>query len=401
MDGDAFFVACEVAKNPKLKGLPVVTGEERGIVSALSYEAKALGIVRGMPIFKLKRDFPKVLVLPGDYKSYAKYSHEMFEIVRRYADDVEEYSIDECFADLTGFDKPLRMSYKEIAERIQSEIVNELGLSISIGIAPTKVLAKVASKWQKPNGLTVIIKEEAHAYLKNTPIKEIWGVGKSTSEFLKRKGLNSALDFAQKDIAWVRDHLSKPFETLWLELNCIFVMKVNGEQKNTYSSVQKTRTFHPSTNDKVFLLAQFSKHTEEACRKARHFKLVAKKISFFLKTQDFKYFTFSLTLGTPSNSPEIIISLIRKNINKVWKERVLYRTTGVILHELCSNEIVQGDLFGGSERENKFATIHKQIDSLEDKFGKRVVYLGSTQDAFKNKVKGTDADDLDRNLLFL
>src|SRR3989338_7294143 len=132
MDGDAFFVGVEVAKNPKLKGLPVVTGEERGIVSALSYEAKALGIVRGMPIFRVKKDFPKVLVLPGDYVSYARYSSKMFDIVRRYADDVEEYSIDECFADLTGLEPPLKMSYLQIAERIKREINSELQLSVSI-----------------------------------------------------------------------------------------------------------------------------------------------------------------------------------------------------------------------------------------------------------------------------
>src|SRR3990167_8361555 len=119
MDGDAFFVACEVAKNPKLRGLPVVTGEERGIASALSYEAKALGLKRGDPIFRIKKNYPTVLVLPGDYKSYAEYSRKMFDIVRRYADDVEEYSIDECFADLTGLDKPLQMTYREIAKRIK------------------------------------------------------------------------------------------------------------------------------------------------------------------------------------------------------------------------------------------------------------------------------------------
>ena len=89
IDGDAFFVGVEMAKNPKLKGKPVVTGEERGIVSALSYEAKAIGIKRGMPIFRVKRDFPKVIILPGDYKAYVKYSGKMFDIVRRYADDVE------------------------------------------------------------------------------------------------------------------------------------------------------------------------------------------------------------------------------------------------------------------------------------------------------------------------
>ena len=130
MDGDAFFVGVEVAKNPKLKGLPVVTGEERGIVSALSYEAKALGIVRGMPIFKVKKDFPKVIILPGDYSAYVRYSGMMFDIVRRYADDIEEYSIDECFADLTGLEPLLKMTYKQIAEQIKSEIYNEIGLSV-------------------------------------------------------------------------------------------------------------------------------------------------------------------------------------------------------------------------------------------------------------------------------
>jgi len=202
MDGDAFFVGVEVAKNPKLKGLPVVTGEERGIVTALSYEAKALGIVRGIPTYKVKRDFPKVIILPGDYKSYAKYSEMMFDIVRRYADDVEEYSIDECFADLTGLEPPLKMNYRQIAERIKKEINEELGLSISIGLAPSKVLSKVASKWKKPDGLTVIEKNNISDFLSKTPIEKIWGIGPQTARFLQKKGIKTAQDFISKDIEW-------------------------------------------------------------------------------------------------------------------------------------------------------------------------------------------------------
>ena len=125
MDGDAFFVGVEMAKNPKLKGKAVVTGEERGIVSALSYEAKALGVTRGMSIFMVKKKFPQVIILPGDYAAYAKYSSLMFDIVRRYADEVEEYSIDECFADLTLLQKTLKLTYQEMAERIKKEINQE------------------------------------------------------------------------------------------------------------------------------------------------------------------------------------------------------------------------------------------------------------------------------------
>ena len=401
MDGDAFFVACEVAKNPKLKGLPVVTGEERGIASALSYEAKALGVVRGMPVYKIKKDFPQVIILPGDYASYAKYSQDMFDIVRRYADDVEEYSIDECFADLTGLDKPLYMSYLEIAQRIKKEINEELGLSISIGLAPTKVLAKVASKWQKPNGLTVIEKEKIGDFLSKTPIEKIWGIGPRTSDFLRRRGVSMASDFVKKDLSWVKSNLSKPYEVMWHELRGVSIMQIDPEPKTVYSSIQKPRTFHPTTNDKVFLLSQLSKHIEEACRKARHYNLVPKKVSFFLKTQGFRYCSFMTELPVPTNAPEIIINLAHRNFEKMWKKGVEYRTTGVTLLELEEKTISQLDLFGSGEKEKKFETIHEQIDNLEEKFGRRVVYLGSTQKAIKRKVVGTDSDDLDRNLLFL
>src|SRR3989344_3486200 len=119
IDGDAFFVGVETAKNPSLRGKLVVTGRERGIVSALSYEAKDLGIIRGLPIFEVRRKYPEVIVLPSDYDSYTEYSQKMFDIVRRYTEEVEEYSIDECFADLTGWRRPLKMTYEEILRKIK------------------------------------------------------------------------------------------------------------------------------------------------------------------------------------------------------------------------------------------------------------------------------------------
>lgn len=401
MDGDAFFVGVEVAKNPKLKGLPVVTGEERGIVSALSYEAKAIGIIRGMPIFKVKKDFPNVLVLPGDYQAYVRYSGLMFDIVRRYADDIEEYSIDECFADLTGLEPLLKMSYKQIAERIKLEINNELGLSISVGIAPTKVLAKVASKWVKPNGLTIITPDKISDFLTKTSIDKIWGIGPKTSEFLKKKMVYTAQDFINKDIKWINDSLSKPYEAIWQELKGTVVMEIDPKPKTIYSSIQKTLSFHPSTNDKVFLLSQLSKNIEDACRKARYYKLTPKKFSIFLKTKNFEYVNCLISLPTPSNAPETLISLAHKKFKTMHRPGILYRTTGVTLQDLDTNSVLQGDLFGGGDMANKLELIHKQIDSLENKFGKRLVYLASTHNALKREVKGTDSDDLDRDLLFL
>jgi nucleotidyltransferase/DNA polymerase involved in DNA repair len=401
MDGDAFFVGVEMAKNPKLKGLPVVTGEERGIVSALSYEAKTIGIVRGMSIYMVKKKFPQVIILPGDYAAYARYSNLMFDIVRRYADDVEEYSIDECFADLTGLQGPLKMTYKQIAERIKKEINDELNLSVSIGLAPSKVLAKVASKWVKPSGLTVITHEVVSDFLAKTPIEKIWGIGPKTAEFLKKRGIQTAKDFTDKDISWVRNNLAKPYEVLWRELSGEYLMEIDTIPKTVYSSIQKTHSFYPPTNDKVFLLSQLSKNIEEACRKARYYKLVPKKIMVFLKTQNFEFTNCTISLPSPTNAPEILISLINKKFSEIYQKGVLYRTTGVILQDLIANSLSQGDLFGVSAKASKYEIVHKQLDSLEEKFGKRVVYLGSTYNARQSKEKGTNTDDLDRSLLFL
>ena len=401
IDGDAFFVGVEVAKNPKLKGFPVVTGEERGIVSALSYEAKALGVVRGMPIFRIKKEFPDVIVLPGDYRAYVQYSGKMFDIVRRYAYGVEEYSIDECFADFTGLDRTLKQSYRQIAERIKEEINIELGLSVSIGLAPTKVLAKVASNWVKPNGLTIIEVATANEFLAKVPIGKVWGIGPRTAEVLKGKGVHTALDFRGQDIAWVKLRLSKPYETIWKELNGISIMDVDTEVKSTYSSIQKTRTFHTITNDKSFLWSQISKHIEDACRKARHYELVPKKISIFLKTKDFKIVSLGSALPSPSNSPEISLTVARDLFKKIYSKDVLYRTAGITLEDLTADFTPQADLFGGTAKGDKFDLIHKQIDSLESKLGKRMVHLGSTQKALEYKTMGTDADEIDRGLLFL
>lgn len=401
MDGDAFFVGCEVAKNPKLKGKPVVTGEEKGIVSALSYEAKALGITRGMPIFRLKKEFPQVLVLPGDYKSYAEYSETMFNIVRRYTEDVEEYSIDECFADLTGWDKPLKMSYVEIAQQIKKEINEELGLSISIGIAPSKVLAKIASNFKKPNGLTLIEEGEINNFLLAIPIEKVWGIGWKSALFFQKRGIKTAKDLVDKNLDWVKENLSKPYQIIWHELRGVSISKIDPEPKTDYKSVQKTRTFHPATNNKDFLLSELSKHTEEACRKVRYYDLVARGLSFFIKTKDFKYKSFETTLPVATNSPEPIVDLIQKYFSKVYDPKYLYRTAGLTLHGLIPKSYSQADLFEASKDADRLETIHQKIDELEEKYGKGIVHLASTHKSLMRKTKGTLPDSIDRDLLFL
>src|SRR3989454_10357021 len=145
IDGDAFFASCEQSRRPKLQGRPVVTGKERGIAASMSYEAKACEVTRGMRISDIRKLCPETVILPSDYETYSLLSKRFFAIVRRYTPDVEEYSIDECFADVTGLRRPLRMSYLQIAERIKQDLDTELGFTFLVGLAPNNVVAKIAS----------------------------------------------------------------------------------------------------------------------------------------------------------------------------------------------------------------------------------------------------------------
>jgi DNA polymerase-4/DNA polymerase V len=381
--------------------LPVVVGAERGIVTALSYEAKALGVTRGLPIFQLKRRFPQVIVLPGDYASYVAYNARMVEIVRRYVDEVEEYSIDECFGDLTGLEKPLKMTKYEIAARIKKEIRDELDISVSVGVAPTKVLAKVASKWVKPDGLTIINEDDAPRFLQDIPVGKVWGIGSQTSQYLERHGIQTAGELRAKSREWIYEHLDKPGRIIWHELNGTAILEVDPHPKTLYNSIQKTRTFHPSTGDKVFLFSQISKHMEDACAKARHYGLLPTSASIFLKTKDFHYATRPLPLPFPTNAPEILLSIARKEFDLLHGKGILYRTAGVGLYGLTPQKALAQDLFGIVERAAKFEEVHRSIDKLEEKYGRRVVHLASTERALREERQGTEADEVERDLLFL
>jgi DNA polymerase-4 len=269
IDGDAFFASVEQAMDPRLRGRPVVTGKERGIASSMSYEAKARGVTRGMPLHEIRRLCPECVILPSDYETYSLFSVRMFDIVRRYTEDVEEYSIDECFADLTGLRRSLKMTYREMAERIKADLDGELGMTFSVGLAPTKVLAKIGSKWKKPSGLTVIFGRHIEEYLAALPVEKVWGIGPQTSAFLAKHRIMTALDYARRDEAWVKRHLSKPYQEIWHELRGTPIYPVMVAKKTEYKSIGKTKTFTPPSTDRAFVLAQLPKNVENACIKAR------------------------------------------------------------------------------------------------------------------------------------
>ncbi|MDB5244190.1 MAG: nucleotidyltransferase/DNA polymerase protein [Parcubacteria group bacterium] len=401
VDGDSFFVSCEVAKNPSLKGKPVITGKERGIVSAASYEAKARGVKRGMRLFEVRQICPNAVILPSDYETYSLFSERMYRIVRRYTPAVEEYSIDECFADLTGLRGKLHLSYEQIAQRIKHDLDTELGMTFSIGVSATKTLAKIGSKWKKPSGLTMIPLRDKPVFLEKTPVGAVWGVGPNTAALLNTWGVRTALDFAKKPEAWVKERVSKPYFETWQELNGVVSNELDVDGRKGYKSISKTKTFTPPSTSPTFVYAQLSKNIENACIKARRWDLVSPVIYFYILTQDFRYHSYEIKLPYPTNVPQDILKEVSKYFATLFKKNTEYRATGIILAKLSDGKTVQLDLFGSVQKSEAIKRVFESVDTMSEKFGKHTIFLGSSFEAMTHSAHLGDRGDVTNRVVSL
>jgi len=381
IDGDAFFASCEQSRNPKLRGVPVVTGRERGIAASMSYEAKAEGVTRGMSIREIQRVCPNAIIIPSDYETYSLLSRRFYSVVRRYTPAVEEYGVDECFADITGLRGVHRKSYEDIALSIKNTLDRELGFTFSVGLAPTKTLAKVASKWHKPAGFTAIAGNRAHVYLTKVPIEKIWGIGPQTSAWMSKQNIESALDFASRPEEWAELYLSKPFYETWKELRGVPVLSLNTLAKETYASIQKVKTFTPPSKDSAFVFAQLSKNIENACIKMRRYNLAAREVSLFLKFQDFRYTGISLRLDRSICIPFDITRLAREHWHEFFKDGAEYRSTGVRMSKLEEHNTRQLDFWGSEIQAEKMTRLFSAVDRAAQRYGKHSLYTGSSMQA--------------------
>jgi len=378
IDGDAFFTSCEEAIHPELKGKPLITGGERGIVACASYPAKRRGVARGVPLHQAKRICPELIILPSDYETYSLFSRRMFNIMRRFTPDVEEYSIDEAFCDITGLRRSLRSSYAGIAEKMKASIERELGLSVSAGISLTKVLAKVGSKYRKPSGLTIIAGRSIARYLENLPVGKVWGIGPATTSYLAKMGVRTALEFSRLSEAVVRKRLTKPGVEVWRELRGESVYPVMSQEKSVYASISKMKTFAPPTSDREYLFAHLLRNLESACIKARRYGLAPGKIVSLLRTQQFRDLGSEATLTRPSALPLELSGLLRELFDALYRPEELYRATGVILLELAHDTNIQYSLFESPMRVEKIRDLYEAMDGLSGKYGKHALHLGAS-----------------------
>ncbi len=387
-DADSFFASVEQSLDYTLRGKAVVTGGERGAATSVSVEGKRRGLYRGMSLREMRKLCPDVVIVPGNYTAYSIYAHRMYRIARTFTPQVEEYSIDECFADITGLDATHGMPYEQVALAMKERLQTQLGITFGVGLAPNKTLAKIASKVHKPDGFAAIPASAIPDFLKDLPIGSLWGIGFRMALRFETLGVKTALDFAQKDDAWLKEHgVSKPYRDMWLELRGHLVRRLSvgaydsvGEEDASdglMGSMLQSRTFKPTT-DRRAILSALAKNVEGACAKARRHAVTARLARFYLKTQEFTYAGKNLKLPAATADPREFLRVIERHFGEVFVPGTLYRASGFGLYGLLPESHGTPDLFGESARIAEGAPVLRAMDGLNKKYGKHTVYLGAS-----------------------
>jgi DNA polymerase-4 len=391
LDADAFFASVEQAINPRLKGKPVITGAERGIVAALSYEAKAKGIKRGMRLFEAREKCPQVICLPSDYETYSIFSKRIFSIMRRFTPVVEEYSIDEGFADLSGLRRLYKTSFKNMAYEIKNTVEKELGIPVSVGVSLSKTLAKICSKLEKPSGLVVVKGPHLNQLLEQTTLNQVCGFGSNLTALLNKQGLHTALDYVKWPEVHAKKLLGKIGVELHRELSGTEVYPVTSDEKTTYVTISKVKTFTPPSSKRGFVYAQALKNLEAACIKARRYHLQARRLTLFLRQFNFRDAALEVKLSRPTSATLDLVNPFQKLFDLLYQKETQYRSTGVVLGDLTDNSHNQLNLFEDPVKIIKVERVYEAIDAVNARHGKHKVHLAESLPAQHHQHTGSRA----------
>lgn len=378
VDCDSFFVSCEQAVNESLQKKPVcVLSNNDGCIVARSKEAKKLGIKMGMPYFMAKRQFPQAVYISGNISLYSEFSHKVMSILRDFSPDVEVYSIDEAFVELSGLKKLYKTNYLGMAKLIRDRIKSELGINVSIGVSKSKTLAKLAcerAKRENKGSICLISKSKRPQILKETKVQEIWGIGRNTALLFNKNGILNCSELVEKSDDWLKSKFGKNGVELKHELmgECVYKVKTD---RRLPKSIQNTRSFPKFTSDIGCIKNALNIHIHTSCVKLRRLGGKCKSIGVMLRTKDFKVYYCKKNLDNWSDF-ELEISRVALNLlEEMYNPDLIYRSCGITLENLSFDEESQLTLFYDCKQKN-FKKLAAAIDKLEVRFGKNIVKTG-------------------------
>ena len=390
VDCNNFYASCERAFNPELEGKPIIVlSNNDGCVVARSNESKVLGIPFGKPVFECEELIKKhnIFVFSSNYVLYGDMSHRIMDILAQFTPDFEIYSIDEAFLSLSGFAKRNLTKY---GKKIGITVKQCTGIPVSVGIATTKTLAKVANKIAKHNpkmdgvfDISNYSESQIDDLLKEFYVGDIWGIGWQCEKFLKRNGINTAFELKNSSDKWVKKYMTVVGLRTVLELrgtSCITLEKIVPPNKEIMSS----RSFGRPVETISELKESVATYVTSAGEKLRTQSLLASYIHIFIATNRFKkeepQYSNSLTfeLPEPSDNTSELIHYAHHTLEKIYKSGYKYKKAGVLLTGIVPKNQKQLNLFAQVLDKNKKSKLMKTIDNINTKWGRNTVHYAST-----------------------
>jgi len=383
VDCNNFYASCERVFQPKLKNKPVVIlSNNDGCVIARSNEVKALGIEMGQPYFQIKHMIKQhdIAVFSSNYTLYGDLSQRVMETLREFTSDVEVYSIDEAFCDLSGFS---HYNLDEYCHLLRKKVKQWTGIPVSIGVAKTKTLAKTANKIaKKTNGVLVLDKhDEISSLLSKVDVGDVWGIGHQSTKLLNLYGVFTALDFANLPDHWIRKNMSIVGLRTAHELRGISCIPMEDAPKPK-KSIIVSRSFGQPVTSLEGMIEAITSYTTRAGEELRSQELVAKHIQVMLTTNRFNndpYYSNSITLDFPiatSYTPELINYAVT-GIKRIYRQGFRYKKCGLMMIGLTSQHEPQFDMFETQDREKQHSLM-AALDTINNRWGSETLfYAGS------------------------
>ncbi len=386
IDCNNFYASCERLFNPKMANRAVVVlSNNDGCVIARSNEAKALGVKMGQPIFEIKElvERENIAVFSSNYSLYGDISSRVMQTIQTLVDEVEVYSIDEAFADLTGF---VHHDLHVLGREIKNRVFQWIGIPVSVGIAPTKTLAKIANhmakKQKQYQGVCVLNNmDEIEDALKQFPIEDVWGVGRRTAKHLLNFGIHNAYDFSRMNEAWIRKNFTVTGLRMVKELkgtSCIPLNQLIPPKKNICTS----RSFGKMVKEYEVLAEAVSNYAARCAEKLRKQKSCTNMVLVFVNTNPFRtdlkqyYRHVIIPLPVASSSTPEIIHYALLGLQSIFREGYSYKKAGVIVSEIVPENQVQQNLFDDVDRV-KHSKLMAAVDILNSKMGRDLVRISA------------------------
>jgi len=341
VDMDHFFTAVEEREHQEYKGKPIIVGADpkggtgRGVVSTCNYQARSFGIRSGMPISKAWRLCPDAVFLPVNYELYTKVSNAIMNILRRYAEKFEQWGIDEAFLDVTSKVKNFEEA-EALAKEIKKEIYEKERLTCSIGIGPNKLVAKIASDFRKPDGLTVIKENEVEKFLSPLPVRKLLWVGRKTEQKLKALGIKTIGDLARYDPTVLAENFGVMGTQLFLMAHGIDRSKV--EERGEIKSLSREITFEEDTTDFELVFNSLDKLSEDVHKDVLKHNLSFKTITIKVRYENFETHTHSRTLPLITNRLQDLKKTVKDLMQEYLKPNRKIRLVGVRVSNFVSTE---------------------------------------------------------------